>query len=584
MPSSDPCKFLLQERHILTEQLFENPYSCITYIFRAQCHGKLGYPDLAAADAYRALLLADEISDDSFEYHEETLETYNQDVVNKEPSDGFWLKTSRDTDGNPGTSNKSNVSEAETSSSDENDPIIDEIVQKLQLKCFASLSDYLCQCGCLRDAYDFAQKGLLLDPGNSVFLNLRRKAIQTHNQALPVKDPDRTKWNYDPREELPIQGHARRELYPWNRHEPDRFSEESLDFLNREIKKVAPKCEVRAVSLPVLETSDTRPNSPPATIKQLGVFAKEDIAPHETILQERSLLTANNRLHDPLCDACSAPLPPISDLESSSPLPACPDCDDIIFCSSTCYDLATSLYHPAVCGKPDLEAIAKDPSPLAATNALYLLLLGRTFALAETQCIHPLDLTETKYLWGDYTPPPPPPHPSSIDKKQEYARHLPFTFSANILAPLHLLLKMDIDIFASLSTTDPWIISTLLAKFRGVASARMNPRTGIPEVCAVHPMWCLANHSCAPNVKWEWSGDIKFEARGGEDVVQWGDVTKKEGGIKKGEEVLNHYCDVGLGVEERREWAAGALGGMCICERCVWEDSEERGDKGIEAR
>ncbi|CAL8575658.1 hypothetical protein XPA_001569 [Xanthoria parietina] len=582
VPDPHPRHILLQERHSLTQQLFERPYSCITYLSRAIYHEKLGYPDLAAGDAYRALLLTDEISDDSSEYHEQALETYYEDVAHEHPLETSWLGTLRDNSIQNVIQESCNGDEADVSLNEEGDPGIDHIVRQLRLRCFACLSDYLCQCGCLRSAYDFAERGLRLDSGNSMFLDFRRNAIQTCNTMLLEKDPGWKQWDYDPREELPNQGRARRELYPWNHHEPDRFSEESLTFLDQEMKKVAPKCEVRAVSLPVLETgslSNPLPK-PSATIQQLGVFATEDIAPHEIVLQERSLLTANNRLHDPLCDACSAPLPPISALES--PLPTCPDCDDIIFCSETCYSLATSLYHPAVCGKPDLETIAKDPSPLAATNALYLLLLGRTFALSETQNIHPLDLTETKYLWGDFSLPPPPPPTTTTTTKQQPARQLPFTFEDNILAPLHLLAKMDIDVFASLATTDTWIISTLFAKFRGVASARMNPRTGIPEVCAVHPRWCLANHSCAPNVKWEWSGDIRFEARGGEDVVQWGDVGegRKAGGIKKGEEVLNHYCDVTLGVKERREWAAGALGGTCVCDRCVWEEGAEERKKG----
>lgn len=40
------------------------------------------------------------------------------------------------------------------------------------------------------------------------------------------------------------------------------------------------------------------------------------------------------------------------------------------------------------------------------------------------------------------------------------------------------------------------------------------------------------------------------------------------GGIKAGEEILNHYCDVDLPVQQRREWAHGSLGGWCMCERC----------------
>jgi len=81
---------------------------------------------------------------------------------------------------------------------------------------------------------------------------------------------------------------------------------------------------------------------------------------------------------------------------------------------------------------------------------------------------------------------------------------------------------------------------------------------------------------------WDWcEGGIGFLARGGEDVVQWGG-DKKKGGIDRGGEVLNHYCDVGLPVKERREWAVGALGGVCVCERCKWE--EKRDIENLEGR
>jgi hypothetical protein len=93
-------------------------------------------------------------------------------------------------------------------------------------------------------------------------------------------------------------------------------------------------------------------------------------------------------------------------------------------------------------------------------------------------------------------------------------------------------------------------------------------------------MWCLANHSCDPNVRWEWGGSIKFWSK--ENRTPWtgrdGEkIVKSQAGIKKGEEVLNHYCDVDLPVKDRREWASGALGGDCMCDRCVWEAAEEGG-------
>jgi hypothetical protein len=121
---------------------------------------------------------------------------------------------------------------------------------------------------------------------------------------------------------------------------------------------------------------------------------------------------------------------------------------------------------------------------------------------------------------------------------------------------------MDINIYETLADYDLWVINTLYAKFRGTASARKNPRDGRPDMAAVHPFWCLANHDCDPNVSWEWGGRMMLTAR--EQRVLEGRV----GGLRKGEEVLSHYCDVSLPVQQRREWASGSLGGWCTCGRC----------------
>lgn len=317
------------------------------------------------------------------------------------------------------------------------------------------------------------------------------------------------------------------------------------------------------------------------------------------ILDEKSLLTANARLHDSYCDACSAPLPDLRDSSQASQCAFCEDCDDIVFCSQDCHDLALEAYHPALCGN-DVEAIAKDAPAAEAADALYSLLLLRALAMAETQDLHPLDLKELKYIWGDY-------HISSSSSSPEVAnialtssplgptrdafggapRTLPFSFSANVLMPLHMLEKMDVNIFSTASRYEFWVFNTLYAKFRGTASARQG-RDGKPDVGAVHPLWCLANHSCDPNVKWEWQGNMRFWAR--EERVAWkgkeeAEMDKGQGedanvaaaagrrqpGLRKGDEVLSHYCDIDLPVKERREWASGALGGMCLCERCIWE-------------
>ena len=610
-------------------------FNARTYIDRAVCLQRLRFPDLAAADAYKALLLTDEVSDESGDHHEQAIGA----MLDGLPT----VHGSRPTDDSFGSSipdleNQLHVrSDIASEAESERDQRLHSVVEDVARSAYEILAQALNQVGDLQNAWAFADRGLRIFSLNKVLLQIKQSISEKCPQEESCHESTVNSSRVICAEDLPHNGFARREIYLWNSNEIDRFDSSSLSFINTEISRVAPKCEVRAVELPYL-TTHAHNNIPkgdksnqPRTIKQLGLFAKMNIQPNESILREPSILIANNRLHDPLCDACSSPLPTST---PDSQLPTCSDCDDTVFCSETCLTDAQRLYHPAVCGVSDFDISAKDPSPRAATDALYELLLARTIAMAETQDVHPLELREIKYLWGDFTnsnddgeggdttngtaypsshtTPPAIPTPTTPT--------LPFSFSTNIQTPLHLLEKLNLNIFApeTLARYDTWVINTLMAKYRGVASANMNPRTGMPEVCAVHWRWCLANHSCAPNVRWEWpglgpglgegdgdgdgdgdvGGDIAHDkstkedgegggrerrgglmtltARGPTNVVRWegdrkGEDNDKVGGIKAGEEILSHYCDIDLPVKERREWAAGALGGECMCERCVWE-------------
>lgn len=568
---------LRQEKTALLHSDAHNP---LRHLERGWIHEELDLPDLAAADAYRALSLFETVIDpDSSEYHAKARNiSVLTDELDQEDSSEQWCDN--DEDGG-------NFTLTSRADYDENIGHVYRLLVRSLVKC-----------GCLKDAYEFCIQGMALpddhlkdDEGLKEQLHTIKQSV-TGKQAAQLVDPDAP--DFEP-SLLNSQGFARRILYPWNTHEPERKSPETLELLNKMLSEVSSKCEVRAVTLPALHSplvdeqdkkmgkcSQKEEESEPEVSIQLGLFAKEDIAPGEIILRESSFLTATNRLHDDFCDACNGPLP---DLSSESSAVACEDCDDIIFCSSSCADAAQDIYHGAVCGQDGLASIGKStPDPKEKADYLYLLLLGRAIAMAATQQIHPLDLPEVKYIWGDFYPwedledddhhnnPSPATFPPGST--------LPFSFQLNILQPMRMLEEMEIDPFSSLPLYDTWILNTLYAKFRGTASGRLSTWDGGPEVCAVHPLWCLANHSCDPNVRWEWGGEITFVAREKERKVRWktsdGELGPScEGGIKKDEEILNHYCDVGLGVKDRREWAMGALGGACLCERCLFEAGEE---------
>lgn len=579
---------LRDQRTQLTFDLQGNPYSFLLFLERGRVYERLGYPDLAITDIYKALLLADEVLEDSGEFHDEAISS----AVNI-LADGHCRHRLRATLGlNHGPHNlPQRTSTNETLNAQELDwesSTCQDIVQNFVIP-YASvfLAHCLASIGCLRTAYEYVQNSLRFTR-NNVSAEKERKFIVQLAKSCQEHSDDPFDENRLDIENWPDQGFVRREVYDWNNHEQDRMTQNALKFLNTEMSVVAPKLEVKLTDLPVLTESTKAEQS--STSRQLGVFANADIKPGEHILLERSLLTANARLHEPFCDACSAVLPEVTtfmDTESGHVHPvSCSECDDAVFCSQKCLDLAQASYHPSVCGA-DVDSIAKEVPAKQAVDALYTQLLFRSLAMAHTQDQHPLDLKEVKYIWGDFVN---AHHREGAGLLTEGEHHfhnhiktLPYSFDSQVLQPFHFLELLDINIFeAPYELAETWVYNTLLAKFRGTASARISPRDGRPEVAAVHPLWCLANHSCDPNVEWEWAGEITLRARSMR--TQWtrrsetGPMTfcipGEEGGIAAGEEILNHYVDVDLDVKERREWGAGALGGYCRCCRCLWEAGE----------
>ena len=434
-------------------------------------------------------------------------------------------------------------------------------------------------------------------------------------------------------EESPLArfGASRREIYPWSTYEPDRNSPESVLEINQYLSKIAPNLEAKVTELPALDSSG---NTIDEKWYQLGLFAKQDLQPGEEILHEKSILTAIRPLDAAICDACGQELEGISFDEIRQCDGE--DCD-ITFCSQDCKERAVKGYHrpyleqdetddddendsqdededtenspnhttttnedqqstntedttnsntttnPApFCSNTDLQTIGRPLSPPDSTTAewdLYFLLLTRTISMSITQNIHPLLLPETKYLWGSFTPSPfssvPTTSTTTPHNPHAYIRTLPFSLSHTITQPLDFFTILNIPPYSPLwlSLFDSWILQTLFSKFRAVANATQSTFDGLPETASVHAGWCLANHDCAPNVRWTPSGVRRFfvvdddENGGGGD----GNESGKRKGIKRGEEVYSHYTDVRLPVKERRERLRGVLGGLCRCGRCVRE-------------
>lgn len=442
----------------------------------------------------------------------------------------------------------------------------------------------------------------------------------------------------------PLFGLSRREMYPWNEHEPDRMSEESLKKLNSKVFKASNGClEVKKTILPQLkplasgslnDTTSHDPSSDHRENAQLGLFALRDLNPGEIILREHSVLTAIRPHDEPLCDACAVELPTStgtsiigSDSGASQPeIHACGGCG-IPFCSLTCRATALTTYHipniedattdadyppataPFCSGKSahaDIHELGRAESSVEPEWDLYFLLIARCIMMAETRAQNPLAMEEMMWLWGEFLPTPDfhgDEHGSSTHQKHQArqaskedvrTKHtLPYSLHHSLRLPFEffttlLLSRPDCAPYSShwLRNYDWWILQTLYAKFRGVADAKQSTWDGKAESAGVFGLWCLANHSCAANLNWEtWragkerGGERVFEVR---DAIWRPPVKMGEGagglkeewrGIKKGDEIWNHYTDTR---EEdfrvRRGRLREVLGGECMCKRCIWEE------------
>jgi hypothetical protein len=108
----------------------------------------------------------------------------------------------------------------------------------------------LLECGCLRTAFDYSARSLKAFPESESFKGYRqsiRGRLRSHFESQGESLHEAMVQEY------PDKGTVRRELYPWNEYEPDRFSPEVLQVLSDQLDCVAPKLVVKVAELPLLK-------------------------------------------------------------------------------------------------------------------------------------------------------------------------------------------------------------------------------------------------------------------------------------------------------------------------------------------
>ncbi|KAJ9614551.1 hypothetical protein H2200_002688 [Cladophialophora chaetospira] len=584
--------YLLLARHRLTQRLAECPGPCPELILdRAKVYEALGYSELALADAYVSYTLCLVALD-------------GPDISDLVPVDS-------DGEPWPNPPEEGNYDQV-------NALALKHKYRSLMLLCRSAINlGAQTQAKVWIDEIMVVKKGLRELDGDQTVDKAKdvNEVIEDMREYFTIYE-DEAKFQRcvhilkDANHKPTLFGWCQRQVYPWNEHEPDRMSKKALKEINDRLHEAAPDLEVEISTLPTLSLSlergaqrmsigESEPNV--ATLadcsSQLGLFAKKEVKPGTTILKERSVLTGIRPHGEALCDGCAADLEGVDQASRRY----CPGCNTP-FCSEECQSAAKKGYHapnmddyetdegyppaeapfcPGTSGNEDIHNLGRAESSTTPEWDLYFLLLSRTMQMSVTQKVHPLDLFEIKYLWGDFSP---TPNVADLSIKSG-PKTLPYSVRHHVELPLQWfeILMHSRDRCTPYSATwlekyDWWIVQTLFAKFRGVADAQQSTWTGKPEVAAVHPLWCLANHSCNPNVTWKPSGvrnltvvKDRIWERPGQPSFPWE-------GIRAGEEIWNHYTDVQeKDYRERQARLQAVLGGDCRCSRCAYESRPRPG-------
>lgn len=196
--SEDGTLHLLERRRVITNRLLDSPYDLLAYIERATVHSELGYPDLAAGDAYRALLLCDECANEGFEYHDLAVETLRDRCADGIPA---VLRRTALTRGEV-LDRGVEILALDENGDDDNERTI-QIAQLASVKCYRDLAIGLLLCGCLKSAYSFCMRGLVASPNDEELLQAREYIENLAKKRLRVEEVDIN--------DLPDQGLVRRE-------------------------------------------------------------------------------------------------------------------------------------------------------------------------------------------------------------------------------------------------------------------------------------------------------------------------------------------------------------------------------------
>ncbi|KAF7936310.1 uncharacterized protein EAE98_002529 [Botrytis deweyae] len=519
------CRENLRE---CTKVLALFPYTPSHWRNRSAVLLELGYPELAAADAYKALILTTSVFDGKYlgsrVWLEMGMAIWYRDAVKGNPWDVNFSAT------------KFGIQML-------------DFLKYERKQAYTQLIFSLCYLQALPDIKAITTEALKRYPDDITFLYFQHAATSAYEsnrtfiyqQALP----DGIKWVHAE------MGTVWNKPYPWASGFHTR-TKRSIKAANIALKKCSKVLRIQPSNMTMSDSGGVC----------YGMFASQDIHRGDTIIERSPVLSISGlqlKTHLNLIDSLLGEPKTRSKtspgncfncyglLNKYGPKYGFACCSHLYFCSKDCKNLAQQYYHDALCGTNiiPIYSFSKNKKCYVCGPEIAGMIWLRLLATCKQGGGHPLQ------------------HPLVTNLSiHEAAAQDPWSLNVRVIRPLKTLEILGIDVFAN-QWYDTWVLETLWQIFRVNSAGAYN--TENEYGCWVDSFYAMFNHSCEdPRMMGTHIQD--FDRAGSK--FQHGAARE----IKKGEEVCVSYIEVlSRSKMERRKALAGWLSGDCKCKRCLAE-------------
>lgn len=439
-----------------TRRLTVDPYRPTGWLARAQILLKLRYPELAAGDAYKALLLAEKQERTS----SRTTVDFPADVKCRFTTSGAEEALQEF------TATSSEFVESQMTRISDNAKY--GAVLLLSRALFFANSFYECLNAISRHFRFFAQD-------ESLFRLWRlAKSAADYEERNRHKDDDFVLMDFVEQEEQRQSGDIKMQAYPWMSAWIFCRAPNTLWSINQELLTASNSCEAKRSricgSATVEEPSTT-------SMDIFGIFAPSEVIKDQELPIGRTSLCANHNMST-CCAVCCSMLPLIR--------AGCPQCKKK-YSTKECSTKAACV-RPLNCGNdiffPDgtgERRRSKTQARQAAENLLFRLLAAAVKYTLRTP-VHPLQVPFLNQS-------------TAVCGTEEPRR---FSLEINIVSPIKMLRSLGVDVFTN-HDFDTWVLQTIQARLDANCRAYESSSDG-RYIIAIPPLFSFFNQSCEPNI------------------------------------------------------------------------------------